>query len=822
MTSPTLSSRYSEISLPVKGMSCASCASRIEKMVLSQEGVLEANVNFAAESAHVQFQPEIVSSNVLVETIEKLGFEVPQMKKQFAVSGMTCASCVNRVEKRLKGLNGVSHAEVNLATERADIEYLPSLTGLPEFQSALQEIGFSIEEVKSVSNSEDTKTQNQGLHSLKARFWVALPLSIATMLGSMAFQFPHWVLLVLATPVQFWCGWQFYVGTWKTMSHGYTDMNALIAIGTSSAYFYSALITFFPNYFQSADAVYFDTSTMIIFLVLLGRLLEARAKGQASDAIHKLIGMQPRLARVEQDGEEKEIPIEELSAGDIVLVRPGERIPVDGVIAENSTSVDESMVTGESLPVEKKAGDPVIGASINKTGFIKVRATRLGQDSILAQIIKLVEQAQGSKAPVQRLADKVAGIFVPAVIAIASLAFFLWYFGGASFLTGEDSSFSFSLMIFISVMIIACPCALGLATPTAIMVGTGKGAELGVLIKSGSTLEQMQNLDTVVFDKTGTLTQGRFEVTDIFIHPDSKLSVEELLKFSASLEKGSEHPLGQAIVREAAQRKVKTLEVENFQAHPGFGVRGTVDGKDMLLGNSSHLKQHEADFSHWENQIQELSNKGKTAMLVFIENRPAGLIAAADSLKPQAKTVVSRLQDMEIKVVLLTGDNAGTAKAIAQQVGIQEVYAEVLPEQKQEVIKKLKEEKRFVAMVGDGINDSPALAEAHIGIALGSGTDVAMEASDVTLISSDLTSIIDAIELSRQTLGKIKQNLFWAFFYNSLGIPLAAGVFYPAYGILLQPMFAAAAMSFSSVSVVLNSLLLKRFKSNRALSEASL
>ncbi len=623
-------------------------------------------------------------------------------------------------------------------------------------------------------------------------------------------------LLVLATPVQFWGGWQFYKGTWTGMKHGYTDMNTLIAVGTTVAFGYSAFATLFPSAVQSLEqGVYYDTSAMIITLVLMGRLLEARAKGRASDAIRKLIGLQPKTARVERQGTEIDLPVEQVVAGDIISVRPGEKIPVDGTVLDGNTAVDESMITGESVPVDKMPGDDVIGASINRTGFFKMTATRLGRDSVLAHIIKLVEEAQGSKAPVQRLADRVAGIFVPIVIALASLAFLVWWLFGNAITALPTDPLLFAMMIFISVMIIACPCALGLATPTAIMVGTGKGAELGILIKGGEILEQAQNLDTILFDKTGTLTEGRPAVTDVWVDPHSEMNADRLLTLSASLEKGSEHPLGQAVVREAEQRQLKLYPVSDFKALPGFGVQAQVDGVEVALGNQRLMEEAGYEVSAVLKQVEEFSKQGKTPLLIRVQDKVVGLLATADQIKPNARNVVARLKERGLDVMMITGDHTRTAKAVADQLGIEHVLAEVLPGDKAGEVQRLIAEGRHVAMVGDGINDAPALAKADIGIAMGSGTDVAMESSDITLMTSDLHAVGDAIELSRKTLSKIKQNLFWAFFYNILGIPIAAGVLYPFYGVLLQPLFAAAAMAFSSVCVVSNSLLLKRFQPSR-------
>jgi len=816
------------MTFPVKGMSCASCATRIEKKVGELDGVEHAGVSFGSESVTVDFDPDRTSSDLIIQTIEKIGFSVPTSKKTFPVKGMTCASCVSRVEKKLRSLEGVTNAHVNLANERATVEYLESRLGMKDFQDALEQIGYHVpqEEIENLSNrdlEEERHRQDTRLLTLKLVFsgFAGALIMAGGMRDTLVFlpawepSTYHFLFFLLATPVQFWGGWQFYRGTWTGLKHRYADMNTLIAVGTSAAYAYSVFGTFFPSALKTFGPevlVYYDTSAMIIALVLMGRLLEARAKGRASDAIKKLIGLQPKTARVEREGRELDIPVEQVVQDDILLVRPGEKVPVDGILVEWPTTIDESMITGESIPVEKQVGDTVIGASINKTGYFKMRATRLGKDSVLAHIIKMVEEAQGSKAPVQRLADQVAGIFVPAVIGFASLAFIVWWVWGASLAVLPTDPFLFAMMIFISVMIIACPCALGLATPTAIMVGTGRGAELGVLIKGGEILEQAQRIDTVIFDKTGTLTLGQPEVTDIFIPPDQDMNDVELLSLAASLEKGSEHPLGEAVVAAAKKRDIILPPMQDFKSLPGFGVQARVNDQVVVVGNRKLMEEEGLDLSPVQDKLEEWTREGKTPMLVQVDGHLGGVMAAADQIKPHAIEAVARLKQKGMKVVMITGDHALTARAVADIMGIDEVLAEVLPGDKAKEVKRLMEEGRFVAMVGDGVNDAPALAQAHIGIAMGSGTDIAMETSDITLMSRNLNAVVDAIELSRSTLRKIKQNLFWAFFYNILGIPIAAGMLYPAYGILLKPLFAAAAMSFSSVSVVSNSLLLKRFK----------
>lgn len=640
-------------------------------------------------------------------------------------------------------------------------------------------------------------------------------LGLIVFLGSSRHWFPwipgifgnFYVLWALATPVQFVIGWQFYKGAWAAFKHRSADMNTLIAVGTSAAYLYSVTATLFPSFFESGGIkphVYFDTSALIIVLILFGRLLEARAKGQTSDAIKKLMGLQPKTARVIRDGKEMDIPVEEVLVGDIIIVRPGEKIPVDGIIQEGKSAVDESMITGESIPVKKGPGIEVIGATINKTGSFKFQATKVGKDTTLAQIIKLVQDAQGSKAPIQRLADVISGYFVPIVISIAIATFVIW------FNFGPFPSLTFALLNFVAVMIIACPCALGLATPTAVMVGTGKGAENGILIRGGESLETAHKLDTIVFDKTGTLTKGEPEITDIITV--NGFSEEEILKYAACAEKNSEHPLAEAILKRAEEKEIKLIDPEQFNAIEGHGIEASINGKEILLGNAKLMRDRQIGIEDLERKAEEIAQDGKTPIYISLTGKAAGLIGVADMLKESSVHAVDKLRNMGLKVVMLTGDNRRTAEGIAKKAGIDEVLPEVLPEDKVHEIKKLQSGGRRVAMVGDGINDAPALAQADIGIAIGSGTDVAMEASDITLIKGDLRGVVTAIELSKKTIRIIKQNLFWAFFYNTAGIPIAAGVLYPFFGILLNPIFASVAMAFSSVSVVSNSLRLRRVK----------
>ena len=817
------STNKENITLPVKGMNCASCSARIEKKVGELEGVGSVHVNFAAEVATIEFDPQKISASQFPKTIAKLGFKVPGLRRLFPVEGMTCASCVSRVEKKLASLEGVREVEVNLATEQVLIDYTPALLDFEVLRSALEEAGYHLlpvlEESEGISSQTDEERHLKHLAQLKQKLILSGLISLVVMFLSMQSLFnielKNVLLFVLATPVQFFCGWQFYRGAFNGFHHGYADMNTLIAVGTSSAYFYSIFATLFP---VGTPEVYYDTSVMIITLVLLGRWMEARAKHSASSAIKKLMGLQPKTAHVEREGKELEISVEDLVIEDLVLVRPGEKIPVDGVLVEGQSSIDESMLTGESVPVEKKSGDEVIGASLNKTGCFKMRVTRMGKDTLLAQIIHLVKQAQGSKAPVQRLADKIAGIFVPVVIGLALLAFAFWWGFGDSFGPLPTTPFLFALMAFISVMIIACPCALGLATPTAIMVGTGKGAEMGILIKGGEALEQVEKLDTIVFDKTGTLTSGKPEVADVLLSPGAVLDADRLLVLAGSLEKNSEHPLAQAVVSEVKKRNLRFEKAEalsDFEALPGFGVQGKIEGKNIFLGNMKLMEENKIDFSLVRDDLEKLTGQGKTPMILSVDGNVEGIITTIDALKPYAKETVHRLKMMGLKVMMVTGDNRKTAQAVARKLEIDDVVSEVLPSEKRDEIRKQVAQGHKVAMVGDGINDAPALAESTVGIALGSGTDVAMEASDITLVTSDLRAVPQAIELSRKTLVKIRQNLFWAFFYNVLGIPIAAGLLYPFYGVLLKPVYAAVAMSLSSVSVVGNSLLLKRFSPSK-------
>ncbi len=729
----------------------------------------------------------------------------------FSVTGMSCASCAANVERALKKVAGVREAVVNLAAGRATVLYDAGLAGPRDLAKAVRDAGYGVAASKEAAKA----TADQEYRSLRASvIWGGL-LALVIFLGSMRHWFPwmpaflqnFYVLWTLATPVQFVLGLRFYRGAWSALKHGTANMNTLVAVGTSAAYLFSVAATVLPGLFRGAGIepqVYFDTSAVIIVLILFGRMLEARAKGKTSDAIRRLMGLRPRMAHILGPEGEREIPIEEVRAGDVLVVRPGEKVPVDGVILEGRTSVDESMITGESLPVDKGPGQEIVGATLNKWGSFRFRAVRVGEDTALARIIRLVEEAQGTKAPIQRLADVVAARFVPAVIAIAVVTFAVWA------LFGPQPRLVFALLNFVAVLIIACPCAMGLATPTAIMVATGRGAERGILIRSGESLETVHKVDTFVFDKTGTLTNGRPEATDVL--PAAGSTSERLLSLAASVENGSEHPLGQAVVRRARADGVPIEVAEGFRALEGMGVEGRVEGRRVLVGSLRLAEAERIDVSSLKGPAERLAGEGKTVAFVAIDGEPAGLLALADTLKPGTREAVARLRRLGLRVLMLTGDHTRTARALAAEAGIDEVQAEVLPGDKAEVIRRLQAEGRRVAMVGDGINDAPALARADVGLALGTGTDVAMASADITLISGDLETVVSAVELSRRTIRTVRQNLFWAFVYNVVGIPVAAGALYPFLGILLNPMIASAAMAMSSVSVVSNSLRLRRAK----------
>ncbi len=807
--------------LRIEGMTCASCAKSVERATRKLEGVSEANVNLATEKLSISFDENSVSIGEIQKAVEKAGYRAlsDAVTKTMKIEGMTCASCVKAVERSVKKLNGVSEANVNLSTERLTISYEPSSVNVSDIKKAVEKAGYkAIEEEVSVDTDKERKEKE--IRTLWKKFIISaiftvplLYIAMGHMLGLPLPMFLHpdmnpvnfaLTQLILTVPVVI-AGYKYYTIGFKTLIKGSPNMDSLIAIGTGAAVIYGIFATYkiIGGEHGYAMDLYFESAAVILTLITLGKYLEAVSKGKTSEAIKKLMGLQPKTAIIIKDGKEVEISIDEVEVGDIIVVKPGEKMPVDGVVVEGTTSVDESMLTGESIPVEKHIGDPVIGASINKNGSIRYEATKVGKDTALAQIIKLVEDAQGSKAPIAKLADIISGYFVPIVIVLAIISGLAWYFIGGT-------SATFALTIFIAVLVIACPCALGLATPTAIMVGTGKGAENGVLIKSGTALETAHQIQTIVFDKTGTITEGKPKVTDVI--SVEGLSEKELLQLAASAEKGSEHPLGEAIVKGAEEKGLEFKKLDSFNAIPGHGIEVTIEGKNILAGNRKLMVERQISLENLEKSSDKLAEEGKTPMYIAIDNKIAGIIAVADTVKENSKRAIELLHKMGIQVAMITGDNRRTAEAIAKQVGIDIVLAEVLPEDKANEVKKLQGQGKKVAMVGDGINDAPALAQADIGIAIGSGTDVAMESADIVLMRSDLMDVPTAIQLSKSTIRNIKQNLFWAFAYNTLGIPIAMGVLHLFGGPLLNPMFAGAAMSLSSVSVLTNALRLKKFK----------
>ncbi|MEW6182473.1 MAG: heavy metal translocating P-type ATPase [Bacillota bacterium] len=788
-----------KVSFKIEGMSCAGCAARVGKALNEIEGVQDASVNFAAEKATVFYDPARTSASEVIGHVRNLGYGVRTQRLEVAVEGMTCASCAARVEKRLRSLDGVTGAAVNLAAERSLVEYLPETISAEEVKRAILNLGYGVKDLPEATYTRVDK-EERAREIVRQRnmfvLAVAATLPLLFVMGADLGLAPHvpflmskYVQFGFASVVQFGPGFQYYRRGYLNLRHGAANMDVLIALGTSSAYFYSVVNTFFLDGF-----VYYETAAVIITLVLLGRLLEALAKGRTSEAIKKLIALKPSTARVLRGGRETDIPVEEVAVGDLVIVRPGESIPVDGIIREGSSTVDESMLTGESLPQDKNVGDEVVGATINRHGSFTFEAVKVGKDTALAKIIRIVEEAQGSKAPIQRLADVVSSYFVPAVVAIGLVTFMGWYLSTAQVQT--------ALLNMTAVLVIACPCALGLATPTAIMVGTGRGAENGILIKGGEHLEQAYKLDTIVLDKTGTITKGEPSVTDVV--PFGEREKTDVLRLAAAAERRSEHPLARAVVKAAEEEGLTVPEAERFEALPGRGIRAVIEGKAVLIGNPKLLRDGGVDPTGAQARLEDLEGQGKTVVLVAEHNRLIGMIAIADTVKEHSAEAVRRLKAMGLRVVMITGDNARTAGAVAGQVGIDHVLAEVLPEDKAREVQKLRDGGARVGMVGDGINDAPALAVADLGMAIGTGTDVAVETADIVLMRGDLREIVAAIRLSRRTIRKIRQNLFWALIYNTLGIPLAALGF-------LNPIIAAAAMSLSSVSVVGNSLLLKRY-----------
>lgn len=825
------------VELPITGMTCAACARRIERKLSKSPGVSRAGVNFATSRATVEYDPQATNVSHLIEAVKEVGYDTAgTARADFIVDDSARPSGSSQLlEKYLNSLGGVVNSSFNLGTMEVQVEYLPGTIEVRRMRQAIEEFGYRVRDVSgSGETAEDSEraAREAEYKELNRKFWFAAALSLPVLAIAMShgriaflnFSGVNYLQLALTTPVIFLSGWQFYRGAWAAFRHRAADMNTLIAVGTGAAYLYSVLATFFPQLFTTETShvgmagmggtsaamtpVYFEAASVIIALILLGRLLESRAKGKTGEAIRRLIGLQPKTARVIRNEVEVEISAEEVLPGDLILVRPGEKIPVDGVVEDGNSAVDESMLTGESVPVEKAKGDTVFGATINKTGAFKFRATKVGKETALQQIVKLVRDAQGSKAPIARTADLISGIFTPVVICISIATFVLWFV-----LAPDATRFAFAFVNAVSVLIIACPCALGLATPTAILVGTGKGAQNGILIKGGEALETAYKLQTIVLDKTGTITRGQPTLTDVVTLDGNNFSDEELLRLAASAERSSEHPLGAAIVQAAQARQLRLPEVSNFKAISGFGIEASVDGRQLLLGNLRLMHERNVQLNGLMVQGERLAAEGKTPMYVAVDHQPAGIVAVSDEIKPDSREAIQALHNMGLEVLMMTGDNRPTAEAVARRVGIKRVLAEVPPEGKSFEVKRLQqEEKKVVGMVGDGINDAPALAQADIGIAIGTGTDVAIEASDITLIKNGLGGVVTAIALSRATIRTIKQNLFWAFIYNTVGIPVAAGLLYPFTGWLLSPILASAAMSLSSVSVVTNSLRLRSFK----------
>jgi len=799
-----------QATLPIEGMTCAACATRIEKGLNRMDGIAEASVNLASERAAVQYDGDAVTLQQVVDKIEHLGYKVPVETLDLQIEGMTCAACSTRIEKGLSRMQGVQTAAVNLATETAKVTYI----GLKQedILTKISQLGYTGRLKKEEGESVQESPTQRNMRRLRNTFLVSALLSIPllwSMVGHFSFTswiwvpewFMHpWVQMVLAAPVQFIIGARFYVGAFKALRSGSANMDVLVALGTTSAYVYSVYLAW---QWQIGELhhpeMYFETSAVLITLILLGKWLEASAKGRSSQAIRALMGLRAKTATVVRDGEQVEVPVEDVASGDLVLVRPGEKVPVDGIVVSGTSTVDESMLTGESVPVEKQAGDNVYGATVNAQGAFTMRATQVGSETALSQIIKIVEEAQGSKAPIQRIADKISGIFVPIVVGIAVLVFLIWYFAV------EPGNFGVALSRTIAVLVIACPCALGLATPTSIMAGTGRAAEYGVLFRGGEHLEGAYRVQTVVLDKTGTVTEGAPSLTDVVLHDGNEDEKTELLTLLASAEKQSEHPLAQAIVKGLSEQGISTVEPDSFRAEPGYGIAAEVNGHQIIVGTRRWMEKNGIASGDAEEALQDMEQAGKTAMLIAVDGSWKGIVAVADQVKASSKKAIERLHQMGIRVVMMTGDNTRTARAIASQVGIDDVFAEVLPEQKAQHVRELQQRGSVVAMVGDGINDAPALAAADIGFAIGTGTDVAMETAGVTLMRGDLNGIADAMEMSRRTMRNIKQNLFWALVYNTIGIPIAA------IG-LLAPWLAGAAMAFSSVSVVLNALRLQRIK----------
>lgn len=836
--SETIRSKHlSQVSLPVQGMTCAACVSKVEKTLKNMDGVQEVHVNLLSGKAAVSYTSDQTGVPQMVKIIQDIGYEVPEEEVLLTVRGMSCAACVAKVEKAVKEIPGVTSVVVNLLAESAKVKFYPGAVDKTRIKKEIIALGYEASEKLTGQEAQDREKEarKKEFKYQVRNMWIAWPLAILVMIGMfrdmwiLPYFVPKflgnvYVLWALTTPIAFIPGWQFFKHSWNGLKRGATDMNLLYATGIGASYLIATINTFWPDAgFGGRGATFFESAALLTAFIVLGRFLEALTRGRTSEAIRNLMSMQAKTARIIRNGEEMEIAADEVVIGDIVVVRPGESIPVDGEVTEGYSSVDEAMITGESMPVEKRAGSQVTGSTINKTGSFKFKATRVGSETALAQIIKMVEDAQATKAPIQKLADFVAGHFIAGVHVLALIVFLFWFFFGYSafflpasqfifspYSLSEIGVFGFALLLSVTTLIISCPCALGLATPSAIMAGTGKGAENGILFKGADAVEASSKLNAVVFDKTGTLTKGEPSVTDVYV--TAGFVREDVLRLAAITEKSSEHPLGEAIVKGAKDEGLAVGDTDDFEAIPGHGVRAIYQGQTILLGNRRLMQQQNINIGNLSEKMVQLEEEGKTAMLIAIDGKAAGIIAVADTLKDHVKIAIERLYEMGVQVAMITGDNRRTAEAIARQVGIKTVLAEVLPKDKAAEVIKLQEKGLKVAMVGDGINDAPALAQANVGIAIGSGTDVAKETGDIILIKSDIRDVVGAIEIGRATMRKIKQNLVWAFVYNIIGIPLAAGILYPFNGLLVSPEMASAVMAFSSLSVTMNTLLLKRFQ----------